>query len=104
MKGMAYFADILRPTKSPTDGGREGKPEVLGSKWPCSVVSGGGREVVIAQQISPLVTHVVKGMHPGCNITPLDYLIVDGKRLDVEFVDATANYGAVVTLRCIEKQ
>lgn len=103
MKGMLYVADICRPVKEPSGGGREGRPGVLLRDWPCSVISSGGREVVIAQQVNPLVTHVVKGINPGCEITSQDYLLIDGRRLEVEFVDKTTGYGAVITLRCIEQ-
>lgn len=104
MNGMIYHADIKRPSKAPSAGGREGMPDMVIPEWPCSIVSSGGREVVIAQQVNPLITHVAIGINPGKEITAQDYLEVDGRRLNVDFVDRTANYGAKIKIRCIEQQ
>jgi SPP1 family predicted phage head-tail adaptor len=104
MNGMAYIVDIKRPSKNPSDGGREGQPETVVSHWPCAINSGSGHEVVVARQINPLVTHVVRGIHPGKKITAQEYLEIDGRRLNIDSVDESKGYGAMLSLVCIEQQ
>ena len=101
-----YTGRILRPSVSPTSGGREGQPEVLVSEWIFSNRDDKrhGREVSIARQMTPLVTHVLKGWKPAAEVKPTDYVEWDGRRLNIDFADPYQQNGMVLMLVCIEKQ
>jgi hypothetical protein len=100
-----YFGRILRPTKSPSSGGREGQAEIVQKQWWFQNVDDGrrGHEVEVARQMNPLVTHVLKGWNPGVPVLQNDYVEWEGRRLNIDFADPHQENGAVLKLVCIEQ-
>ena len=93
---------IKRPTKNPSDGGREGEPEIVCPGWPFGFAKSMGREMVVALQVVPMATHVLAGWDTGRPVTPKDYVEWNGKRLNIEFVDD--KHPPQLTLVCVEQQ
>lgn len=101
---------ILRPTKSPADGGREGQPEVIEESWGFKKEQSTGREMNVARQMTPLVTHVLLGWATGKEIRNNDYVLWNDancgvtRRLNIEFADVERGGGPLVLkLVCIEQ-
>jgi hypothetical protein len=84
---LRYVATIKRPTKNPSDGGRVGQPETIVPIWRCSRETPRGAQAVVAQQIVPLLTHVCEGWSTGKKVSHKDYLEIEGRRFNIEFID-----------------
>src|SRR5688572_16641613 len=98
---ISEAGSILRPTKNPADGGREGQPEIVCQDWPFGFVKSTGREMNVALQLVPLATHVLSGWGIGRQISAKDYVLWNGRRLNVESVDD--KHPPKLTLVCVEQ-
>lgn len=98
-----YVGKILRPTKSPSDAGREGKPEVVVKEWPFANVERRGSEMNVALQMVPMVTHILKGWRTEADVKAKDYIDWDGRRLNIEFADPHQEDDRVLMLVCVEQ-
>lgn len=99
--GFRESGAILRPTKNPADGGREGQPEIVCPEWPFGFVESKAREMVVALQIVPLATHVLSGWDAGQPVRQTDYVLWSGRRLNIESVDD--KHPPKLTLICVEQ-
>lgn len=98
---MREIGTIKRPAKKPSDGGREGEPEVICQDWFFGFAKSSGREMNVALQIVPLATHVLEGWDCGKPVSSKDYVEWNGVRLNVEFVDD--KHPPKLSLTCIEQ-
>lgn len=98
---LRYVATIERPAKSPADGGRVGLPETIVPVWRCSRETPRGTEAIVAQQVVPMLTHVLEGWNPGETVSHRDYVKIEGRLFNIEFIDDSEP--GWLRLLCVER-
>lgn len=105
MKAPCVVA-IMRPTET-TDGFglNRGNPETLYAQVPCKIETLTGRELVQARTVFATVTHRVTDVYldPKKRIKAKDYLMLNGRRLNIEFPNDIRQNGEKWELLCNEQ-
>lgn len=102
---MIKECDVMRPAKNVQSRGEEkGKDTVVIGAWPCTITPTGGSEVDQAGSTFADATYQAEGWQDPTNrIKPKDYILLEGRRLDISFVDDRRMNGEYVVLTCGEQ-
>lgn len=102
---LIHSVTVLRPPAGNfgTRGEKQGQAEVIYKNWPCSIVQTGGSESDQAGGTFSDATHEVEGYtDPKKPIKPRDYLLFNGRRLDISSVIDPEQNGLIAVLTCGE--
>lgn len=101
---MRHVVTVMRPTKALDDRGQlQGKDETIIQHWPCSIEALSGNKAAQARTLVPTVTHQLEGYgNPAKPLKPKDYVTVNGRRLDIEFINDKRMNGVELSLLCTE--
>jgi hypothetical protein len=102
---LKFQCDVMRPATSVHSRGEEkGKDAILYPNWPCSITPTGGTEGEQAGSTYADMTYQVEGYQdPNKRIQPKDYLLFQGRRLNISVVDDPEMNGLIAVLTCGEQ-
>ncbi len=103
---LRHVVTVMRPSEATDSRGQtQGNPETIISEWPCSIETLNGREVVQARTVFATVTHRVTDLYldPTKRLKAKDYLMLNGRRLNIEFPNDTQQNGVRWEALCNEQ-
>ena len=105
MRNLRHQCDVMRPaTVTHSRGEQRGKDTVLIKGWPCAITPSGGTEIDQAGSTYADATYQVEGYQdPRNRIKPKDYLLFEGRRLNISFVEDPLMNGEIAVLTCGEQ-
>jgi head-tail adaptor len=107
-KNMRHVVSVMRPTEAQgTRGQIQGTPETIIDKWPCSIETLNGREVVQARTVFAEATHRVEGYgNPAKRFKERDYVTggsIGERVLAIGFINDKQQNGVELSLLCGER-